>query len=277
MIPGGIAAATTVVAEGGDVLQVSPTSSGRARPDDRAVLAAWERGSLATSANRPVALLSALLPGCPPEEELARLSLGRRDRLLLELLGDNFTAAIDGVMDCAACAEQMEVTIACAELLAAGEMAEPEPLARDGWRIDWRLPDSRDLAAAAVAADDAEAERILLERCVISVTGPSGHGRRPGRDGAADVPDGVRAELAAAMDRCDPLADIQLQVTCPACGRRQAVGLPVADFAWSEVARQAAEVLRDVAELASAYGWTEDEVLVLTPARRRAYLALAHG
>jgi hypothetical protein len=36
-------------------------------------------------------------------------------------------------------------------------------------------------------------------------------------------------------------------------------------------------LLRDVHTLASAYGWKEDEVLHLTPARRHAYLELVAG
>jgi hypothetical protein len=45
-------------------------------------------------------------------------------------------------------------------------------------------------------------------------------------------------------------------------------------FFWQELDDWADRVLRDVHELASAYGWPENEILALSPRRRQCYLDL---
>lgn len=225
------------------------------------LLDAWERGAPRSGPGRALALLSA---ACPAEDEaaLAALPVGRRDALLLSLHERVFGTAVVCVADCPRCSAAAEVAFDAAQVrvdpAAAGE---PLRTTAAGAEVRFRLPTTADLLAAAAAGDVDAAADVLLARCVVA-----------GGDG---VPaDALRTAVATAMAAADPQADVSLAVACPACAHEWAVPFDVASFLWDEVEGWAARTLLDVHALASAYGWTEGDVLSLGPVRRRAYLAL---
>jgi hypothetical protein len=185
-------------------------------------------------------------------DEVARLPLGLRDARLLALHAAIAGRCVDATASCPHCGEDAEFTLDVDALLT--RQAETEPAA-DGWRS----PNSLDLEAAEGAADAAEAERVLLERCV----------------GIREPAEERRRAVAAAMAEADPLAEVLVDVACPACEETFVADLDVAAFVWAEVRAAALRLLRDVDALARAYGWTEAEVLALGDARRQAYLELA--
>jgi hypothetical protein len=123
--------------------------------------------------------------------------------------------------------------------------------------------------AAGEAGGVAAAERVLLLRCVLSATGPDGD-----VDGT-ELPPGVRAAVGEAMAAADPLAEVLVDVSCPACSTAFVADLDLGGFVWAELRAHAQRLLRDVAVLARVYGWTEPEVLALDDVRRAAYLELA--
>jgi len=217
-----------------------------------ATLDLWQAVEGRDPIGRSLALAAA--SGRDPDE-VAALPLGRRDALLLEL---HAGAALDATAECPACGERAEFAVDARELLARGrEAAEPAPVES----VVWRSPDSRDLAAAAAAGDAEAAERVLLKRCA----------------GSADMPAEVRAAVVRAMAEADPLAEVLVDVSCPACGEGFVADVDVAGFVWAELQARARRLLREVDVLARAYGWTEAEVLELGDRRRAAYLELAEA
>jgi hypothetical protein len=92
-----------------------------------------------------------------------------------------------------------------------------------------------------------------------------------------DLSPDVLAATTAAMEAADPLALIELGGACPHCNHAWSAFLDVATFVWSEVQQWAQRTLQEVHLLARAYGWSEDEILRLSPARRQAYLQIAYG
>ena len=72
----------------------------------------------------------------------------------------------------------------------------------------------------------------------------------------------------------DPLAQIELSVTCPSCGLEGREPLHAIDFVWAEVSAWAERLLGEVARLAQAFGWSERDILQLSNQRRRRYLEL---
>jgi hypothetical protein len=217
-----------------------------------ATLDLWQAADGLPPHERALALAAAA--GGTPVDELARLPLGQRDARLLALLGRR---ALEATAPCPACGEQAEFSVESSALLAQ-EPAPVEPLRVGDAVVEWRPPDSLDVAAAAAARDPAEAERILLARCVSS-----------------PLPPDARAAVAAAMADADPLAEVLVDVVCPACETRFVADLDVGAFVWAEVRARAARLLHEVDTLARAYGWTETEVLALDERRRAAYLELA--
>jgi hypothetical protein len=91
------------------------------------------------------------------------------------------------------------------------------------------------------------------------------------------VPDALAAALAERMAAADPQADVQLRLDCPACGHGWAAPFDIGAFLWDEVGAWVERTLGEVHALASAYGWTEAQVLELPSWRRQRYLEMARG
>jgi hypothetical protein len=86
----------------------------------------------------------------------------------------------------------------------------------------------------------------------------------------ADVLGAVEDQMAAA----DPQADVRLALSCPACGHQWQEVFDIVSFLWGEVQAWALRLLREVHTLASAYGWSEADILALSPQRRQMYLEM---
>jgi hypothetical protein len=234
------------------------------------ILSAWELGSALLPLERGLLLLRAALPDAAPAE-LAGLPLGRRDRLLVELRAATFGGELPFFARCPGCGEEVEFTIGVDQLLgdAAPERGAPGPRelrTGDAW-IRYRLPDSRDLAAAGAGAPE-RAEDALLERCVLeaSVRGA------PAR--ATDLSPETREALARAMAEADPDAEVTIALSCPACARAFSGLLDILSVLWSELVGRARQLLQEVDALARAYGWREADVLALPAQRRALYLEM---
>ncbi|WP_262700261.1 MULTISPECIES: hypothetical protein [Streptomyces] len=119
----------------------------------------------------------------------------------------------------------------------------------------------------------ARARRALLARCIVSVH-RSGRPITADRLPAAELPEPVQRRLAEAAERADPAADVTLNVACPECGEATRAELDIASYLWAELDHWARDLLLDVHLLATAYGWSEPQILALSPLRRRYYLEL---
>ncbi len=87
------------------------------------------------------------------------------------------------------------------------------------------------------------------------------------------------ADLELVEEAFDELAGDavpEVSASCPECGEQVTGVVDAARLLWEQVAASAPGLLRDVAALAAAYGWTEPEILALPPSRRSAYLRLAN-
>jgi hypothetical protein len=223
---------------------------------DAAVLDAWEQSRALERPWRELALLQLTAdPSADPSADgSSRVPIGERDRQLLALRRALFGRWILCETRCAACDERLELELDSEELV-----GSPPPgggtTFDDGVRV--RPPDSADVAAA-MATDDPAA--TILERCV--------------EPDSTSLPERARAAAIRRMAELDPAAELWLAATCPACGSTWTVLLDPAAIVVEEVDRHARQVLREVDQLARAYGWREPDVLALSRDRRRAYLGL---
>jgi len=230
------------------------------------LLEAFEQGQALPPAHRALALLAAACPETGPEV-LARLSIGRRDALLMTLREWTFGPQLELQAACPGCATRLEAGVRLEELrLPEVECPEALSLAEGEYRVRFRLPDSLDLVAIAGCGSAAAGRELLLERCVLSAE----RAREPVATGG--LPEEVRAAVARAMGDADPQADTRLALSCPSCGQPWEAIFDVAWFFWSELQAWAWRTLRQVHTLASAYGWSEAEILALSPWRRQCYL-----
>lgn len=219
------------------------------------IVGVWERGRARSHPERALELLAA--GGCPGSVE--QLSVGERDAQLIELRELTFGPSLDAVVSCPSCEEVLELEVAVSELYggrapAGGQFA----LDVDGRRVWVRLPTAGDLVAVARAAEVEEGRALLLERCVA--------------DAALTRED--EASIAARIAEADPDSWIELVVTCPACAQEWNAPFDIVSFLWAEVDACVRQLMGEVHALASAYGWSERDVLALSAARRESYLAL---
>jgi len=127
--------------------------------------------------------------------------------------------------------------------------------------LRFRVPCSRDLAAISGERDIKAAAVKLLEQCCLE------HPEKKETDFAS-----MLTEAEAAMEMLDPAADINLSLSCEDCGHSWLANFNIGSFLWDEIDVRARALLAEVHGLARAYGWTEPEVLALSPQRRAAYL-----
>ena len=229
----------------------------------------WEAGTAASGVERGVLLLAAA-SAADPSDDLASISLGERDRRLLTLRERLFGAWLHGVADCPRCGIRLQFTLDLRDLCvgAAGRLAPPVDVTDGDLRLRVRPLNSHDLSVIADCGDITLARRVLAERCVVDVSN-AGVPMLP-----CDLPDSALATVAAAMAAADPGSDHVLDLRCEACEERWPLALDIVMFVWQEIESVARRVLTEVHDLAWAYGWGEADILGMTDARRRHYLAL---
>jgi hypothetical protein len=230
------------------------------------LLDTWEVAAGLPNSRRSVALLRAI--DARDGNELSQLSVGEQDRLLLELRTQLFGWDMAAVKACPTCQQPLEVSLPMAAFLDDATKAEEIEVRADAMVVLCRPLRAADLADAATTGTLQAARNLLIERAVVRAE----HNGEP--IDAARLPARVVAAVAAAVSEADPLANIELPLTCDACGTGWTASLDVTDYLWQEIDTWAWRLLSDVSLLAREYGWNEREILDLSPQRRRRYLEL---
>ena len=234
------------------------------------LLDAWEDGMVEGPVERALLLLATACPEIS-REDLSALPIGQRDDRLLTLREWTFGSAFNSTVACPRCGEKVELSFDASSVRASPEPADTLgelTVEVAGFDLRVRAPNSADMAAA-VAGDNVESmRRQLFERCLVSTL-------RNGQPAAPQQlpPEAIEA-VAGCLAQADPQADIQLALTCPSCGHSWSAVFDIAAFFWNEIEAWACRVLREVHLLAVAYGWSELDILQLSPLRRQAYLEM---
>lgn len=210
-----------------------------------------ERGATRHPLDRALLLAHTAEPGTA----WADRPLGARDACLIGLRCAWFGPRFDAVLACKACGQLLMLQLDLRQFVSA-QAGDDTPVVVAGLRF--RRPTTRDLAAIAERIDVDDAADVLCRRLALDAW-------------PADGAPPAREAIDAALDQADPLADLSLEVTCEHCGHAQRAPLDIAATLWDELSAQAARVVDDVHLLAGAYGWSEGQVLAMTPARRALY------
>ena len=235
----------------------------------RMLLEIWERGVQASNASRALLLMGAALPQVDPDA-LLNASIGHRDAWLLSLRDALFGSRVECLLPCPACGQQIELDFRVGDIRAPhappGQLCE---VGGAGPARRFRVPTSADLLAIECERDPAAAERRLLARLWEPAEGESRT-----LDAPAWLAE-LAGDVAQALREQDSQAEVLLQLSCPNCGGRAEETFDIAAHLWCELDHWARAMLRKVHALASRYGWSEDFIVGMSPARRQAYLALA--
>ena len=222
-------------------------------------LDAWGRAAAQPPLERAITLLATAAGPGAREDDLANLPIGERDAALLRLRAQLFGDRAVAVVDCPRCAGRLETAFQASDLL------EPRPadsvltFVAGGREVTLRRVTTADLRAVAGAPTAA----ALLERVIVAPPG-------------SDLPefDQWLEEAARRLAMADPQAHVEMAVRCPECSAEWTEGFDIATFLWQEFETWATRTMHEVHVLASAYGWSEREILDLPPWRRRRYLEL---
>lgn len=239
-------------------------------PSQSELVRVWERASGRSSVERALILLGACWE--EPREQLAALSIGQRDRRLLELYRGLFGTYLDAFATCPACSEPLEYQLTVEGLLTLHEKPMKELVVEsDNVRVALRAPNSFDLEALEACADVDLAKNLLLERCVVSATA-GGESIAPWA-----LPESVIEQIDAKLAEAEEQAELTIQLQCSVCAHTWQVLLDVERFLWLKISALARRLLGEVHMLASAYGWSETDILSLGPARRQFYLDMVES
>lgn len=237
------------------------------------LLALWESGLGLDSPSRAQLLLAAALPE-QQRADLANFSIGERDYYLLQVRQLLFGTQMINIAQCPNCQERVEWESKTTDLLLAGEgkypIAKCLSIQHDSYQIVFRLPKFQELAwlfqqTPAISTP----QELLLQSCVLEV--------RKANDEVipfAELPLISQQAVLEAMEAADPLARIDLDLSCPACGCQWQALFDITSFLWAETQAWAERTLRSVHLLAKAYGWSELDILAMTPTRRQLYLGM---
>lgn len=236
------------------------------------LLNAWERGLDRSPHQRALSLLMAASPDESPNR-LVEMSIGQVNSKLLKLREFIFGSKLDCAATCPGCNEQLEFAFDTQDARRESDTVIKEPLSicAEGYVLHFRLPNLMDLMAASGSGDIGSARTILQKRCIIEAT-------KDGKvESSEDLPRSVADAVSARMSDIDPLADVQLSITCPGCGHVWQASFDIASFLWNEIDAWAQRTLMEVHSLASAYGWSEADILNMSPWRRQFYLGVSSG
>ena len=229
------------------------------------LLELWEEVHTQAPIERALSLLA-----CDTEntvDQLAGLSVGERNARLLALREALFGSEMEALVLCPRCGQRLELTLNATELR---NSCGPEPnrevtLSIDGYEVRLRPLNSLDLLTIR-NEELAAAHDYVLRRCMLSVH----NGNTPVE--FEELPGGVVEASVQKIAEIDPLADIQISICCHSCQYMWKAAFDIFSFLWKEIDAWARRILIEVHVLASAYGWSEWDILALGATRRQFYL-----
>ncbi|MBI1868058.1 MAG: hypothetical protein HYS06_07175 [Methylocystis sp.] len=235
-----------------------------------AMVLAYEEGRAASPGERGLILLAVAAPELTVPARAA-LPVGRRDALLLDLHERLFGGRAEALADCPRCSEKLETDVLLAAIRAPTPVDAPArfTLTIGAREIGYRLPNAGDLAALGAnseLSDGTAATRALARRCLLALEDS---------ESLSDEAEAALTEaIANAVTAADPQAEVMLELECPGCGFHWTAPFDIVEFLWRRLESTVSTLLREVHIIASHYGWSERDILTLSPFRRRRYLEL---
>ena len=133
-----------------------------------------------------------------------------------------------------------------------------------GNEVTFRVPNGSDQERIVFLSDE-DALRKLLELCLLAVNGAA-----PPPDFADAMTDAEIGLIETALEEVSPVLSTRLLVNCPECRTEQVVSFNPYFLAGTN----RNNFFQEIHALASAYHWSEREILALPKERRALYLRL---
>ena len=208
------------------------------------LLQVWEWGRNRHPVDRALVIVTAAAPDLG-WDELTHLSLSQRDSRLLAVRRSIFGPKLSAYAVCPNCAEELEFELDTDSLPTAAPDPGEQTWASQGLEITYRFPNSLDLAVIAQADSVESARAMLLERIIVQIQARQDQQAKPALT-AAELDPEVCTALQDHILAQEPLLEILLELTCPACENQWPVLFDIVSFFWTEIASQAKRLLGEV-------------------------------
>jgi len=189
-------------------------------------------------------------------ESLLQLPIGERDRRLFSLRCQLFGSPLHVFTACPQCQLELEFSFDSEQLFDNKSASQSASFKLAGSQV--RLLNTADQLTISHLPKD-EVQQFIMKNCVQTEQGQD----KPELDGVIE-----------AMLQHDPLAEILLQLQCDQCRHQWPLLLDVVSFFQQELDDYVKSLLQQVHILASAYGWSEQDVLSLSAERRHVYMEM---
>jgi hypothetical protein len=233
----------------------------------------WERTMNHTQIQKAIYLLSLAYPELNTKE-IASLSIGERDAKLLLLREWIFGSRLLNMAQCPICTEWIEwetdIHDIQQQLPGSSGPRGNYVLEENGYSIFFRLPNSNDITEIITSDVNTKTPIKLLGKLIIDCK----FNNEPCN--FDDLPEEVLKALDSRIEEESPQADIQMSIKCVNCSHQWEIQFDILYYFWNEIDNWARNLLHDAGTLAQAFGWSEQDILNLSPARRRIYLDLVN-
>jgi hypothetical protein len=237
------------------------------------LLTALDLGAQDTYLGRILTMLALVHPEIS-REQIAAWSLQDIIIELLTLRAISFGPELAGYLACPACGARLEFTLPIppvVESLQESKSIIQQRCAIGETNFTMRPVTAADLFSVTPITDLPSARKRLLASC-IRETNDEGTDKEIYAE--LERPDFMRLAIRA-FEQLQSSSEISIDLQCAECSRAHAIDLDLGRFVWTEVRHAASRLMREVHELASAYGWQEASILAMSSNRRNAYLEMA--
>ncbi len=202
---------------------------------------------------------------------VATLPIGERDARLFRIRDRLFGHRMYQTATCPACSEKIEWETRSEDMLVKDtpSLSGAIEFNKDGYEIQFRLVNSADIMNLVNNKIPLErSKKYLLHSCLLQI-------KRSDRIiDKEKLPAEIADALENEMSKQDPLADIQLNLACPACAHQWQAGFDIMQFFWTEINSWAQRLMQEVFLLARSFSWSEKDILAMSPRRRQLYLQM---
>lgn len=233
------------------------------------LLQVWENGLQYSQTDRSLTLLQ--YASSKEDINPATLSIGQRDAKLLQLRKWMFGSKLLNTALCPACGEKVEWENDVNDFMlqhSHADVAADFQITVDDFELHFRLPVSSDIKQLRREYTDEENELILLRQCVLEIK----RGNVPCL--FEDLPAYVLDAVDERISKEDAQADITVLLTCPACAHEWLSHFDIQSYLWTEINAWAKSMVQEVYVLARHFGWSEHDILNMSPQRRQLYLQM---
>lgn len=233
---------------------------------DKIIIEVWERIANQHLLESALTILNSLIPEIP-KKDFAEMSIGRRNYFLTQIRNKLIGRDLICFTVCPYCDSKLEFSISPEEILSPSK-AEDTPFVFiiDDYIIRYRLPNSVNLAIASRCKDFYSAKDEILNQCLIELT------KDDQKISPSELPEEIKLKLSCDMSIKEPATESVIDLVCKDCNYSWTQIMDIASFLITEINFYAKNILRDVHQLASAYGWSESEIIGMSPQKRNWYL-----